>query len=103
MQIFGLDPFVAAVGITILGVVISVGLGWLKGTKEFNVRQGAASAIIALFVSAPVVISTVGQISPEADSLAVGAIVFGLIASVAGIDSISKSAAQAVSKARKAK
>ena len=51
MEIFGLEPFVAAIGITAVGVALSVLLGWLKGTQAFNIKQVVASALIAFIVS----------------------------------------------------
>ena len=100
MQVFGLDPFVASIFITIIGVTASVVLGWLKGSDPFNPRQVAASAIIAFVVSYQIVAATVQQIPDGADNLTAGIIVMGLIAGVSGIDSLAKSATQAATKAR---
>ena len=101
MQIFGLEPIVASILITGAGVGLSVLLGWLKGTNGFNVRQAVASALIAFIVSIQLVIAELTVLPEDLPELAVGAILFGLIAQVSGIDSLAKSAAQAVSKARK--
>lgn len=101
MQVYGLEPIVAAVLITGLGVALSVLLGWLKGTNAFNIKQAVSSALIAFVVSVQLVIAELTILPPDIGDLAVGAIVFGLIAQVSGIDSLAKSAAQAVSKARK--
>lgn len=100
MQVFGLDPIVAAIVITIAGVTISVLLGWLKGSTPFNVKQVVASGLIAFIVSIQLVIAELTVLPTDIAELAVGAILFGLIAQVAGIDSMAKSAAQAVAKAR---
>ncbi len=102
MQIFGLEPIVAAILIAVIGVALSVLLGWLKSAKSFNVKQAVASALIAFIVSIQLVIAELTVLPDEIPELAIGAIFFGLIAQVAGIDSLAKSAAQAVSKARKA-
>lgn len=101
MQVFGLDPFVAAIIITAVGVSTSVLLGWLKGTGPFNVRQVVASALIAFIVSIQLVIAELTVLPDDLAGLALGSIIFALIAQVSGIDSLAKSAAQAVSKARK--
>ena len=101
MEIFGLEPFVAAIAITAVGVAISVLLGWLKGTKAFNIKQVVASALIAFIVSMQLVIAQLTLLPADLEGLALGSIIFALIAQVSGIDSLTKSAAQAVSKARK--
>lgn len=102
MQIFGLDPIVAAILITTIGVSISVLLGWLKNEKSFNIRQAVASALIAFIVSIQLAIAQLTVLPDDLPEIALGGIFFGLIAQVAGIDSIAKSAAKAVAKARKA-
>jgi len=101
MQIFGLEPILAAIMITIAGVSLSVLLGWLKNTAPFNIKQVVASALIAFIVSIQLVIAELTVLPDDIMELALGAILFGLIAQVSGIDSLAKSAAQAVSKARK--
>jgi ACR3 family arsenite efflux pump ArsB len=101
MQVLGLEPIIGAILITVAGVTLSVLLGWLKGDKEFNIKQVVASALIAFVVSAQIVIVQLQAIPDDITQLAASAILFALVGQVAGIDSISKSAAQAVAKARK--
>lgn len=101
MQIFGLEPIAAAIMITGAGVALSVILGWLKNDKAFNIRQAVASALIGFIVSIQLVIAELTVLPEDIPELAVGGILFGLIAQVSGIDSLAKSAAQAVAKARK--
>ncbi len=98
MQIFGLEPIVIAIFITIAGVALSVTLGWLKGTKGFNLKQVVASALIAFVVSIQLVIVQLGLIPDGIADLALGTILFGLIAQIAGIDSLAKSAVKAAAK-----
>lgn len=100
IQIFGLEPIVAAILITIAGVSISVLLGWLKGNSSFNIKQVVASALIAFIISIQLVIAELTVLPGDVEELALGAILFGMIAQVSGIDSMAKSAAQAASKAR---
>ena len=100
-EIFGLQPIVAAIFITIAGVTLSVLLGWLKNTDPFNIRQVVASALIAFIVSIQLVIAELTVIPGDTEQLALGAILFGMIAQVSGVDSLAKSAAKAVAKARK--
>lgn len=102
MQIFGLEPIVAAMLITAIGVALSVLLGWLKNDKSFNIRQAVASALIAFIVSIQLVIAELTVLPNDLPELALGGIFMGLVAQIAGVDSLAKSMAQAVSKARKA-
>ena len=101
MEIFGLDPIVAAIIITAIGVALSVGLGWLKNDQSFNIRQAVASGLIAFVVSIQLVIAELTVLPSDLPELALGGIFAGLVAQIAGIDSLAKSAAQAVQKARK--
>ena len=103
MEIFGLDPILAAILITIAGVSLSVILGWLKSNDSFNVKQVVASAIIAFVVSAQLVIAQISIIPDGTESLALGALLMGMIAVVAGIDSLAKSGMSAALKARNGK
>lgn len=101
MQVFGLEPVVIAILITIAGVTLSVLLGWLKGNDSFDVKQVVASALIAFIVSIQVVIAELTLLPDEIAELTLLAILLGLVAQVGGIDSLAKSGAQAVAKARK--
>jgi len=103
MEIFGLDPIIVAILITAVGVSLSVVLGWLKSSTGFNIRQVAASTIIAFVVSAQLVIAQIANIPEGIESLALGASLMGMIAIVAGIDSIAKSTMSAALKARDGK
>lgn len=101
MQVFGLEPIILAILITAAGTSLSVILGWLKSDSSFNVKQVVASALIAFVVSAQLVIAQLELLPPETSDLALGAILFGLIAQVAGIDSLAKSAVKAAVKTKK--
>jgi len=101
MQVFGLEPILAAIFITIAGVSVSVLLGWLKGTDPINPRKIVGSALIAFIISIQLVIAELTVLPGEMDGLVLGGILFALIAQVGGIDSMAKSAMQAVNKVRK--
>ena len=55
MDVFGLEPIQATVIVTIIGVGLQVGLGYLKSGNPFDGRQLLTSAIIALVVSFTIV------------------------------------------------
>ncbi|MCV0398546.1 MAG: hypothetical protein K5785_00970 [Nitrosarchaeum sp.] len=94
MQVFGLEPHIASLAITILGITGSVILGWLKGGNEFNPRNVAASALIGFVISLSGVATAVGAIEvtdPNAQLIVVAM----LIGSVMGIDMGVKNGAKA--------
>lgn len=103
MQILGLDPLLIAVLLTAIGVALSISFGWLKGDNQINLRHLAASGIIAFFGSIHIVIATLGELPEGINHLALGTIVFGLIATVAGVDSLAKGGIQGALKIRKTK
>ena len=94
---------IVAILITIAGVSISVILGWLKSSTAFNIKQVASSTIIAFVVSAQLVIVQIANIPEGIESLALGGSLMGMIAIVAGIDSLAKSGMSAALKARNGK
>ena len=55
MDVFGLEPIQATIIVTMIGVGLQVGLGYLKSGNAFDGRQLLTSAIIALVVSFTVV------------------------------------------------
>ena len=100
MNVFGLEPLVAAFLFTIIGVAGSVLLGWLKGTGAFNVRQAVASSIIAFVLSFQLVAATIQALPDGIDDLALGMIIMAMIGTVAGIDSLTKSGVKAALKTK---
>jgi len=55
MDVFGLEPIQATIIVTIIGVGLQVGLGYLKSGNPFDGRQLLTSAIIVLVVSFTIV------------------------------------------------
>ncbi len=100
MNVFGLEPLIAAFLFTLIGVSGSVLLGWLKGTTAFNVRQAVASSIIAFVVSFQLIAATLGALPEGIGDLALGMIIVGVIGTVAGIDSLAKSGVKAALKTK---
>jgi len=103
MEIFGLDPIIAAILLTITGVTLSVTLGWLKNDTDFNTKQVVSSAIIAFTVSVQLVMVQISVIPDDIAPEALAVLVFGVVAVVAGIDSLAKSGMSAALKARNGK
>ncbi len=91
MEIFGLSPVLATIMIVSVGVTLQNILGWLKESESFDVKRSAGSAIIAFVVG----ITVIGpQIEALHDSMLTDIseliIAAGLIASVAGFDTLTK-------------
>lgn len=99
MQILGLEPYVAAILIGFIGVTATNVVGWLKNDGAFSPRHVAASVIISVPASLLFVATELSAISiPAGDDLA-GLIVFtGLVAQVAGFDTLVKNAKKIIKK-----
>lgn len=103
MQVFGLDPIVAAILITAIGVTIQNVLGWLKNKESFDPRMITSSAMIAFIISLQMVIPVIENIPDDIDQLAKFQILIVAIASIAGIDALGKNGIKAVLKGRNKK
>ncbi len=97
--IIGLAPWLAAILIAALGVSLTNILAWLKSDNAFDIRKSVASGLVA-FIAGTVIVATTLQ--NLADGAAVGLagliIVLSLIATIAGIDVLSKNAVRAATK-----
>ncbi|KKN76238.1 hypothetical protein LCGC14_0372640 [marine sediment metagenome] len=103
MQVFGLDPIVAAVLITTVGVTLQNVLGWLKNQDGFDPRLVASSALIAFVISLQMVIPVIENIPEDIEQIAKFQILIVAIASIAGIDALGKNGIKAVLKGRNKK
>jgi len=90
MDVFGLDPIQATILVTVIGVALQVGLGFGQSGNPFDARKLLTSAIIAVILSFTVVATVVQSIPEGADDLTVFIILIGVVASIAGIDTIVK-------------
>jgi hypothetical protein len=96
MDVFGLEPIQATIIVTIIGVALQVGLGFLKSGNPFDGRHLLTSAIIALVVSFTVVGAAVQSIPEGADDMTVFLILIGVVAAIAGIDQLVKNTGGAI-------
>lgn len=92
-MVLGLEPHIAAVIIAFVGVAATTIVGWLKNDTAFSPRKVAASVVISIPASLLFVATELSVIQiPAGDGLA-GLIVFtGLVAQVAGFDTLVKNA-----------
>lgn len=98
MNILGLEPVVATIVITAIGIGIQVGLGVLQSNSAFDPRKLVASAIISVFTAFAIVEPVVSAIPDNADQLAQFSLFVGTIAAVAGIDTLVKNTGGAILK-----
>jgi len=96
MDVFGLEPIQTTIIVTMIGVGLQVGLGYLKSGHPFDGRQLLTSAIIAIVVSFTVVGAAVQSIPEGADDMTVFLILIGVVAAIAGIDQLVKNAGGAI-------
>ena len=107
MEIFGLDPIIVIVAITVTGVILQNVFGWLKnGPESFDPRQAAASAMIAVFTGIAFVGTAISNLPENVPDVELFLILAGLAATVAGFDILAKNgvkaAMQGIATARKA-
>jgi len=94
--ILGLEPWLAAVIIAALGVGLTNALAWLKSGNSFNVRKSVASGLIAFIAGTILVSTSIQNLQPDALIGLAGLItVLTLIATIAGLDVLSKNAVRA--------
>ena len=101
MDILGLEPIMAAIVITVIGVGVQVGLGVLQSTEPFNARKLVASAIISVFAAFAIVIPILTALPDDIDQLTQFSVFVGTIASIAGIDQVVKNTGNAILKKKK--
>lgn len=97
MNLFGLDPYLGALLIAVIGIASATILGWLsKKGSSFDPRKVAASVIIG-FPAAVIIIATELQVMsiPNDGGLTALIIVAGLITQVMGVDFAVKTAYKA--------
>jgi len=98
MQIFGLEPVMAAIVITVIGLTLQNTLGWLKSTSKIQPRLVVASALIAFVVSVQLVIPVIENIPDDIEDMAKFQIIIAAIAAIAGIDAMGKNVGKAAIK-----
>ena len=98
MQIFGLEPVMAAILITVIGITLQNTLGWLKSTSKIQPRLLMASALIAFVVSVQLVIPIIENIPDDIEDMAKFQIIIAAIAAIAGIDAMGKNVGKAAIK-----
>lgn len=103
MNLFGLEPYLGALVIAVIGIAAATVFGWLsKPEASFDPRKVAASVIIG-FPAATIVVATQLQavVLPTGDGgITALLVVVGLIAQVAGFDTLVKTGAKAITTAR---
>ena len=98
MDILGLDPVLATLVFTGVGLGLQNIVGWLKDKESFDIRKAAASGIIAFFGSSLVIGGVIGALPADADPLSIYSVIATSIATVAGFDALLKNGAKAVTK-----
>jgi hypothetical protein len=96
MDVFGLTGVQAIIVIAIAGVVLQNVVGWLKGSTPFDIRQAAASGIIA-FIMAIIIVGPQVEAIPDDFTEELKLIFFiGLIGQIAGFDILAKNGVKAI-------
>jgi len=98
MDILGLEPIMATVLITVIGVGIQVGLGVLRSESPFEPKRLVASVIISVFAAFAIVAPIISALPGDIDQLTQFSVFVGTIAAIAGIDQLVKNTGGAILK-----
>ncbi len=101
MNVLGLEPILATVVITVLGVGMQIGLGVLQSNTPFDPKKLVASAIISVFTAFAIVAPIITAMPENADQLVQFSIFVGTIAAIAGIDQLVKNTGGAINQKKK--
>jgi len=85
MQIFGLDPIIAAIIIAIIGVAYSIGLGYATSAGSFNGKKLITSILISI-PSSLILVATGIKSADFTDDLTTLVLIIGWIMSISGTD-----------------
>jgi len=95
MQVFGLEPVMAAIVIASIGVTYSVGLGIVKSTEAVNVKKIITSVLIAIPGSI-ILVATGIESSTATTDLTYLILIVGWVLQISGTDTTIKSIAGAI-------
>lgn len=96
MDVFGLTGIQAIIVIAVSGVLLQNGIGWLKGGSSFDIRQAAASGIIAFFAALMIVGPQLEALPLDIAEEAKFMFFIGLVAQIAGFDILAKNGVKAM-------
>ena len=100
-KILGLNPIAMAVGITIIGLSLRIGLGLAKNKKPIDPAQIFQSLIIGFFGSLPIVATGLHNIPTDISDLSLFVMLMSMLATVIGIDAGIKGARNAIQEAKR--
>ena len=99
MDIFGLEPVLAAVIVTLTGAGLQFALGYRKSDEAFDVKRAISTALTTTVVGIVAVATTLGALSEEAADTEVLIAVATVIAAVAGFDTLKNNIIKAAKRA----
>ncbi len=101
MEILGMSIAIASVVAGVTGVAARNIVGWLKGGREFDVRNSVASGIIAFLIGVPVIVTGFQAAFSGTETIPAEAqlsLFVIQVAGIAGIDALSKGGLKAAIK-----
>ena len=97
MDILGLSVVQASLLLAVVGIALTNLLGYFNSEGRVNWKKVGATSIIAFIVTVPVIATQLGSLSVEGDWQQL-IVVFGIVATVSGIDLIAKKSANLITK-----
>jgi uncharacterized membrane protein YfcA len=95
MEILGLSVVQASLLLAVVGIALTNLLGYFNSKGKIDWKKIGATSIIAFIITVPIIATQLGSLSIEGDWQQL-IIVFGIIATVSGVDLIAKKSANLI-------
>lgn len=95
MEILGLTVVQASLFLAVLGIALTNLLGYFNSEDRINWKKIGATSVIAFIITVPIIANQLGALNITGDWEQL-VVVFGIIATVSGIDFITKKGASLV-------
>ena len=97
MDILGLSVVQASLLFAVVGIALTNLLGYFNSDGQVDWKKVGATSIIAFVITVPIIATQLGALSIEGDWQQL-IVVFGIVATVSGIDLIAKKSANLITK-----
>jgi len=98
MDPFGLPIVEGSLLLGVIGVVLTIALGYFNQTSQVNWKEVGKTSIITFFVAVPLIATQLGALAANTPQWQELIIIFALLAQIAGIDFTVKKSAKIIAK-----
>lgn len=98
MDVFGLPIVEGALLLGLIGVVLTIALGYFNQSNKVDWKKVGKTGIITFFIAVPLIATQLGAMAQGTEAWQELIIIFGLLAQIAGIDYTIKKSAKLLAK-----